>query len=451
MAVACSTPDKKDVFGPLRVSDNQRYFADANGNPFFWLGDTGWLLFTRLNREDSEKYLDDRKAKGFNVIQVMMLHTLTACNIYGDSALVTGDLTKPVVTDGSLFTDSVQYDFWDHVDYVVNRAAEKQMYIALVPLWGSNVKDARVTPERAAAYGKWVADRYKNCPNVIWLNGGDIKGSDSIAVWKALGENIAATDTNHLITYHPRGRNTSSRWFQNEKWLDFNMCQSGHRTYAQDNDSNGMMFGEDNWRFIANDLALTPLKPTLDGEPSYEEIPYGLHDTLLPRWNADEIRRYAYWSVFAGASGFTYGHNSVMQFFKSTDKEGAYGAITHWPEAINAPGAQQMKHIRSLMESRPYFDRIPDQTLIASNQGEKHEWIAGTRGNDYAFIYTWTGKSFGVNMGKIDGDKVKASWFDPRTGQTQEIGAYVNSGVVEFDAPGDPRIGNDWVLVLDKQ
>jgi hypothetical protein len=234
--------------------------------------------------------------------------------------------------------------------------------------------------------------------------------------------------------------------------LDFNMSQSGHRTYAQDNDTLGMMFGEDNWRFIEMDLALSPLKPTLDGEPSYEEIPYGLHDTTLPRWNDSELRRYGYWSVFAGAAGFTYGHNSVMQFHRPIDKEGAYGAISYWTDALSAPGALQMQHLKNLMLSRSYFDRVPDQSLVTpETQGERYDYVVVTRGNGYAMFYTYTGKTIGVDLPKLGYKAVTASWYDPRTGATTVIGDFSGDKATEFDAPGQPQNGNDWVLVVEER
>src|SRR4051812_575331 len=72
----------------LSVSANERFFSDEHGAPFFWLGDTGWLLFSKLNREEAQIYFQDRRQKGFNVIQVMVLHTVAATNVYGDSALI---------------------------------------------------------------------------------------------------------------------------------------------------------------------------------------------------------------------------------------------------------------------------------------------------------------------------------------------------------------------------
>jgi hypothetical protein len=450
LALSCSQP-KEVGLTPLKISENQRYFTDSTGQPVFWLGDTGWLLFSRLTREESIQYLDARAQQGYNVLQVMVLHNLDACNVYGDSALVGKSVAHPLVTEGNAPSDSLQYDYWDHVDFVVEEALKRNLYMALVPVWGNNVKGGHVSRAEMAVYGQFIAERYKDKANIIWLNGGDVRGSDSIATWNILGEQLRQYDPNHLITYHPRGRTSSSRWFQNEKWLDFNMSQSGHRTYAQDNDTLGMMFGEDNWRFIEMDLALSPLKPTLDGEPSYEEIPYGLHDTTLPRWNDSELRRYGYWSVFAGAAGFTYGHNSVMQFHTAKIKEGAYGAISYWPEALNAPGAMQMQHLKKLMLSRSYFDRVPDQTLVTpETQGERYDYVVATRGNDYAMFYTYTGKSFSVDLSKM-AESVSASWYDPRTGASTIIGDFKTNEPLPFNPPGEPANGNDWVLVVDKK
>ncbi|WP_231490925.1 glycoside hydrolase family 140 protein [Pedobacter sp. Leaf170] len=444
---------EKPHFGDksLLVSDNGRFFSNGDGKPFFWLGDTGWLLFSRLNREETNTYLEDRKQKGFNVIQVMVLHDVAAKNIYGDSALVAKNVSIPVVTDKSDFKDSTAYDYWDHVDYAIDKAAEKGLYMALVPVWGTNVKEKKVNEAQAKAYAKFLADRYKDKWNIIWLNGGDIRGSDGLKVWNTIGETLRANDPNHLITFHPRGRTASSAWFHDSKWSDFDMVQSGHRRYNQDTSAKEKLhYGEDNWKYIEADYKLKPNKPTIDGEPSYEDIPQGLHDTREPRWNDADVRRYGYWSVFAGAFGYTYGHNSVMQMYKKTDLKPAYGPNDTWDIALNAKGATQMKFLKDLMLSRSYFDRVPDQTLVAGTNGEKYDRVLATRGEEYAMFYTYTGKTFSVQLGKTDGDDVTASWFDPRTGKTTVIGEFENKGIKEFNPPGDAANGNDWVLILDK-
>lgn len=443
----CSFSGKKESKTPqLKVSENHRFLTNADGKPFFWLGDTGWLLFSKLTREEAEKYLDDRARKGFNVIQVMVLHELKVTNVYGDSALIRQDVSQPAVTSGSSVENSKEYDFWDHMDFVINKAEEKGIYMALVPVWGSNVKSGKISRTQVDQYSNWLAKRYAEKSNIIWLNGGDLAGSDSTAIWEIIGNNLRKYAPNQLITYHPFGRTQSSTWFHNAQWLDFNMVQSGHRRYDQDDSKLG--FGEDNWKYIRDAYNLTPVKPTIDGEPSYEGIPQGLHDTTQPRWTNNDLRRYAYWSVFAGAFGFTYGNNAVMQMHKPGDKKPAYGAKDFWFVAINSPGASEMVHLKNLVLSKPFFERVPDQSIIVNN-GEKYNYLAATRGKNYALIYAYNGRNMEINTGKIEGRKIAASWFNPRNGSYTKIGTFRDSGILTFDPPGEMQDGNDWVLMLD--
>lgn len=435
MLAACKAAEEKHLPG-IKISDNHRFFATTNGDPFFWLGDTGWLLFVKLDREETDAYLEDRRQKGFNVIQVMVIHNVEkAVNAYGDSALHQQNVAMPDTTS--------ENGFWDHVDYTVDKAAEKGLYMAMVPIWGTNVKEGKVNAAQAKSFCEFLTARYKHKPNIIWLNGGDIKGSDSLHVWETMGNTLRAGDPGHLISFHPRGRFRSAEWFHNESWLDFNMFQSGHKTYEQD--TAPPRTGEDNWKYIQADYALEPVKPTLDAEPSYEDIPHGLHDTLLPRWNDRDVRRYAYWSVLAGGCGFTYGHNAVMQFYNGSEK-GSYGVRQKWQDALDAPGAAQMIHLRDLILSKPYYERIPDQSLV-EEQGERYDYLVASRGQRYAFIYNYTGRSMNIRMGKIEGRDVKASWFDPRNGKYGEAGSFANEGTKTFDPPTK----EDWVLVLESQ
>lgn len=431
------------------ISENGRYLATENGDPFFWLGDTGWLLFQKLSREEAVKYFDDRKQKGFNVIQVVVIHNINkSTNFYGDSALTGHRIDQPRVTEGSSPGDPEQYDYWDHVDYLVKLAREKGLYLAMVPIWGSNVRSGQVTISQAKKYAGWLASRYSNEPNIIWINGGDVKGSDSTGIWNAIGSVIRRTSPEHLITFHPFGRNCSSEWFHNESWLDFNMFQSGHRRYDQD--TAGLRYGEDNWRYMADDYKKSPVKPSLDGEPSYESIPQGLHDPSQPYWTDADVRRYAYWSVFAGGCGFTYGHNAIMQFNKKGNPDPAYGVREYWENALDAPGASEMIFLKELILSRPYFERVPSQEILAGNIGERYDYIVATRGKDYAFAYTCNGSNINISTEKLLWKEYKALWFNPRNGTFIKIGIFPAGGKETFNPPGDKAAGNDWVLVLDR-
>ncbi len=421
----------------------------ADGTPFFWLGDTGWRLFQRLTREEAVEYLEDRRNKGFNVIQVMIASSAGEKNAYGQEAFAEGNPGQPKTTPGANPARPEEYDYWDHIDFVLTEAETRGLYMAMLPAWCSLAKTA-LNETNARPYAGFLLRRFKNRPNIIWVNGGDCRGSDYTELWKLIGRTLKENDPNHLVTYHPFGGTSSSMWFHNEPWLDFNMFQIGHRRYDQIREEQKAFWkGEDGWRFVEEDLAKLPPKPTIDGEPSYESIPQGLHDPKEPYWDANHVRRYAYWAVIAGACGHTYGHNAVMQMHKPGVGKGAYGVREFWREALQAPGAHQVPHIKRLMLSRPYFERVPDQSLIAGTNGERYERVMATRGNSYALLYTFTARPFSVRMGKITGSAASAWWFDPRTGKASRIGEFPNRGVRTFTPPGMPGEGNDWVLVLD--
>ncbi|MBS1512863.1 MAG: glycoside hydrolase family 140 protein [Bacteroidetes bacterium] len=434
---------------PLQISSNHRFFQTKDGKPFFWQGDTGWLLFIKCTREEAVKYLDDRQQKGYNVIQVMLVHDINkAVNLYGDSAIQNKNLAQPVTTPGNNFYNAAEYDYWDHVDYVIDEAAKRGIYMALVPVWGGNIK--HVTEAQAKVYAAFLANRYKNKTNIIWLNGGDIKGTDGLAQWNAIGNTIRSIDKNHLISFHPRGRNSSSAWFHQQPWLDFNMIQSGHKDYAQDTVSTEKLhYGEDNWKYIVDDYKLQPVKPTLDGEPSYENIPHGLHDSLEKRWTADDIRRYAYWEVLAGGAGFTYGNNSVMQFYHKGDKESSFGANANWEEELNAPGAAQIQYLKQLMLSHDYFSRRPAQEIVL-NDGTRYDKIIAAKGSSYVYVYTYNARDVKLALNKVNFKPAKATWFSPADSQVIAIKNFKYTPVQTFSPPGEKKAGNDWVLILER-
>jgi hypothetical protein len=456
LALACASEPPPEalqtppsLIGELQVAPGGRYLQYADGRPFFWLGDTAWLLFKRLNREEAEIYLEDRRSKGFNVIQVMVLHGADDVNAYGAAALVDEDPSQPRTTPGADWMKEGEYDFWDHVDWIVDKAAEKDLYVGMVAAWGSNARSGKLNEDNVDAYTRFLAERYGERPNIVWVTGGDTHGDRETTVWQRMGELFDELDPDALTTFHPFGRTQSSTWFHSEPWLDFNMFQSGHRRYDQDDTPETK--GEDNWRYVAEDLALDPPKPTIDGEPSYEGIPQGLHDPAEPYWTDADARRYAWWSVFAGAAGHTYGHSAIMQMYKKEHGEGAYGVRETWDVALHAPGSGQMQHLKNLMLSRSYFDRVPDQSLIAGENGERYDRVIATRGPDYAYFYTYTGRTFSVRTDALPGEKLQAYWYDPRTGEPQGIGGFEKTSERTFDPPGEPAPGNDWALVLESR
>lgn len=165
------------------------------------------------------------------------------------------------------------------------------------------------------------------------------------------------------------------------------MFTSGHRNYEQDDTEKG--YGEDNWRYVLDDLSKKPQKPTIDGEPSYESLPQGLHDHSMPYWTDSDVRRYAYWSVFAGACGHVYGPNSVRQVYIEGVNKPESGAKISFFEALDDEGSFDMQYLKNLMLSRPYFDRVNAQFLLV-DEGERYDRVLVIRGADYLMAYDYT-------------------------------------------------------------
>ncbi|SFJ79232.1 Putative collagen-binding domain of a collagenase [Paenibacillus sp. UNC496MF] len=427
----------------LKVSENRRYLVTEDGEPFFWLGDTAWELFHRSTREEADHYLRNRAERGYTVIQAVGLAEfggLTKPNAYGRVPLLRSadGAFDPSAPDTA--AEPGGYSYWDHVDYVVDKAAELGLYIALLPTWGDKYHIAWgegpdiFAPDNARTYGRWLGERCRDRSNVIWVLGGDraLTQRRHFEIVNAMAEGLAEGDGGrHLRTFHPMGGRSSSRHVHDEPWLDFNMIQSSHGLGEQ---SNHML--------VAADYARTPVKPTLEAEPCYEDHPRGFNP-VNGYFDEADVRKAAYYGVLAGGLGITYGHHCVW----SLNTEPTSTFIMTWKQAILRPGAAQMRHVRTLAESRPMLERVPDQSLLAANE-EGANYAVAARGERHAFLYSPNGLALRAAMGRIAGEEVDASWFDPRTGETTAIGRFPNAGETTFLPPQAGR-GRDWVLVLD--
>lgn len=411
--------------GRLVISSNNRYLQFENGRPFFWLGDTGWLVPQHLDRAEVEYYFNKCRRAGYNMVQIQVMDAVPSYNIYGQQSLPYGwDFTKA--------DPEGVYSYWDHLDYIVRKAEQNGIYIGMVAIWGSQVQAGNINAEQAKAYGKFLAERYKNSPNIIWIMGGDIQGDIHPEVWNALATSIKSIDNKHLMTYHPRGRYTSAKWWNKASWMDFHTFQSGHRKYGQRMGNKDYPIPdsteEDNWMYVDSTWAYKPIKPVLDDEPSYEDIPKGLHDANEARWQDYDVRRYAYWSVFAGSCGHTYGHNAIMQMLKPgyPTGYGSDGTVKAWYQGLEDPGYNQMQYLIELMLSFPYFDRIPDQSIIAGKNGVKYDRLIATRGKDYLMVYNYNSDEMKIDLRKISGKKKLLWWFNPSDGAISFIGTADN-------------------------
>lgn len=424
----------------LSISNNKRYLLE-DGKPFFWLGDTAWLLFSRCSIDDAYIYLKNRAAKGFNVIQIMLTNEIGVADIYGNKPFIDNDLCK-IDVNGTYIQNALK---------MCKIANELGMYVAIVPCWGSLAKDGYLNTLNVVEFSTMVSDIFKDIDKLIYFVGGDVRGDVCFNVFNLMGKTLKDLNKNKFVTFHPFGRTSSSYWFSDVDWLDINMFQSGHRRYDQKNlsywdDNNGkeLWYGEDNFGYVYHDSKY--LKPTLDSEPSYEQIPQGLHNPNEPYWQACDVRRYAYWSVFAGACGHTYGDNSIIQFYDESTIKIAYSAKDYWYMAIHHSGSSQMKFLKDLMCSVDFINGKDRCDLLTSPQKEKYGRVQVFAGENYLFAYDYLGEEFSLNLSEFK-QNLSAYWFDPENGSMSYFGE-VKGENISFKPQKKYSTDNDWVLVL---
>jgi hypothetical protein len=421
----------------LSISPNSRFLVWEDGSPFFWLADTAWELFHRTTMAEAELYLEHRRQQGFTVVQAVALAEFDGLNVPN------AQRERPLIDNDPLRPNEA---YFRYVDRVIELAARKGIVVGLLPTWGDKVEllahgkgPIVFDSETARRYGEWIGNRYRDFWNIVWINGGDRQGGGSNRqVWEALAQGVKSADPNHLMTFHPLGGDgghSSSEWFHSSEWLDFNLAQSGHERRHHPN-----------FEIVSRDYGTQPVKPCLDGEPRYEDHGINWKPQELGWFDDYDVRQAAYWAVFAGAFGHTYGCHPVWQFFSER-----YAPITFarrcWRQALDLPGAHQMRHLRNLIESRPMLSRVPDQSFL-NEEGRDAEHRRACRGDGYAFIYLPQGGSVTVNLEPLQESRTRAWWYDPRTGKAHAVGILEQSRLTQLTAPWAGPCA-DWVLVLD--
>ena len=435
----------------LKVHPEGHYLMTEKCAPFFWLGDTAWELFHRLDREEAVRYLDNRAQLGYTVVQAVAIAELDGVNVpnaYGHKPFGFAKGAKdpePIVADGP------DNDYWDHVDFIVKAANDRGITVAMLPTWGRWWKQNAVfTAESGRRYCEWLATRYRDA-GVVWVLGGDrsIDKPGERAIIDAMAAGLRAGDGGkHLITFHPHGGGASSRSLPNCDWIDFHMRQNGHT----------IDYSKNAWERYAGTLeeaVRTPAKPVLDGEPVYEGHPVDFRPDDRGHTVAADIRRAFFWDMFNGAFGHTYGHHSIWQMYDE-GRGPVNRPLMTWKEALDEPGARQLGLAKKLFETRAFFTRVPaPEIIVPANPaslvpGTGTRRFVATRDRDgsFAMVYVPVGRPFTVDLSCVKAEKVRLSWYDPRTGKEELIGIVANPGRKSFTPPTPGEL-LDWVLTAD--
>lgn len=410
---------------PIRVSPNGRYFVDGRGDPFFWLGDTAWPLFGQYARAEAEAYLVNRARKGFTIIQGVLA--------WGGGTGFETPLPGPNYAGDPPWLGGPEHPneaYFQNVDDLVRCAAAHGLILAMLPTWGYYVNDVQVlNPENARAYGRWLGARYKEAPNIVWVNGGDRIPTRYEEVYRALAHGLREGDGGaHLITYHPCGWRSSAQFFHQEDWLDFNMIETWTEWAKV-------------YPAVLADTLLLPVKPVVLGEGAYEngpEYPQGPITPLI-------VRRQAWWAFTAGGF-FTYGQDQMWRMGPG------------WTTTFDTPGAGHMTVFKQIATSRPWWKMVPDQGLFAAGVSCERTLNTALRSvdSDCALIYLSSQCHVLIHLDKILTRRVRATWIDPRNGEEREAGIYATGNQVASTFPqpasqwfSTPGHWEDAVLALD--
>jgi hypothetical protein len=414
----------------LQVDATHRFLVNAHKQPFFWLGDTAWELLHRLDLEESRYYFEDRKSKGFNVIQTVILAELDGLNTpnaYREKPLINNDPTKP------------NEAYFNHVDAVVQLAGQLGIYLGLLPTWGDKynkkwgIGPEVFTPDNAEIFGRFLGNRYKDAPNIVWVLGGDRIPDDEedYLINCRMAKSLRSSGGGHLISLHPMGGHIASDIFGQEAWLDIDMFQSRHQK------------GFKEFKLTRKAIKNRPKRPVIDAEPGYENIPNLLNKLQLQRLNDYDIRKAAYWNMLCGAAGHTYGCNELWQIY-SEDKRALHGAHLHWREALTLPGATQMGYMKRFFESLPWQTLKPSQELLAGFNWKNRRHITVMADMEMIILvaYSPAGRTIRWAPKILKCRNFNAYWFDPTCGRLTE------KGQVESDYFPVPNKEQDWLLLV---
>ena len=441
----CGEPSSRTSFGqhgPIRVSDNRRYLAHADGTPFLWLADTAWSGPLRSTVEEWDDYTRQRVRQGFTAVQWVATQYLAA---------PAGDRHGQMPYRGHERI-AVNPAFYQRLDARLEALNQAGLLGAPVLLWAAEWSNPQVNAanpglmlpeEQAAPLARYMVARW-GAHQVVWvLNGdGDYRGPKAER-WRRIGRTVFGGGDHAPVVLHPNGMNIPFEEFRHEAWLDIVGYQSGHGD--DDNTLRWLVAGPP-----AQDWKHDPPRPFLNLEPPYEyHISYQSRQRITPF----QTRRALYWSLLvAPTAGVTYGGHGVWGWDDGTAPPVAHpntGIPLPWREALRMPAAEQVAQIAALFSRIAWWKLRPAPELLAEQPGElaPARFVAAARSEegDLAIVYVPADRVVALRLEHLRSGLI-ARWFDPRTGEyTPATPAAGDDG--RFETPGD----GDWALLFGAQ
>ncbi|MEO8471552.1 MAG: DUF4038 domain-containing protein [Chryseolinea sp.] len=331
--------------------------------------------------------------------------------------------------------------YFDHAAWVIRLADSLGLLMAIAPMWagccgkGYGGKGAVGHTsfmstnglEKCSAFGEFLGQKYKKFKNILWIMGGDIDPFEDKEMIDTMAKSIKSKAPSQLMTFHPSSAHSSTDIWDNPSWLDVTMSYTYFRGFNKAWTQDMPDVYELNWK----EYSKRPVRPYFIGESTYEE--------LEGEWGSQtQVRKQAYWSVLGGGIGNAYG-TQLWDF------------PADWRRYLDHPGANSFQFYVALFNKYPWHRIIPDPEshIIIEGKGEiAHNSMAvaaSDQKHEFIVVYIPSRRRLKVDASLIKSNRVKASWFDPRTGKYSTISTNAESRVGTFESPDE----RDWVLVLE--
>lgn len=416
--------------GFVRIMEQGRGFEHWDSTPFFWLADTVWSCPAKAELEEWKEFIDYRSRQGYNVMQMNSLpqHDQTGqfYRLPFASSAQGWDLNKPEASYFRILDEMVEY------------AAEKGIYSALVVLWFDYVpntnptwnikRKALFTPEQAARYGRYLAARY-GAYGAMWLVSGDTDYCDDYAdeVYSAAARAIRKAYPVHTpMTAHLNGGLFTPERLNKHEWLSFHMHQSSHTERSKES---AIYFARKNREY-------SPIRPVLNGEPCYEGA---YNHEKKEKFRNEFIREVAWASIFAGGNaGLTYGAHGLWSWHREGECFGdtfTYRVSDDWRTAMQFPVARQMILLKYFFEKLEWWRLEP----LTGDEWYANGAVAAAY-DDKSVIVVYLPDESPFTVKIDDAENYHAVYYNPVTGQYSDcILERTNNGWIaqKADWPGD--------------
>ena len=457
---------------PVAISANQRYLQDQNNVPFPILGRTAWFI-TSLPVADYKTFIDDTVAKGYNAIEFHVVNhdprgnhppfngngDLPFLKRLNDSdwngSLTYGPNNININTEAPNF-DTRNEAYWSFVDGLLAYCESKGILAFMFPAYvGYPGTDQGWMNEMVAngtkkmnGYGVWIANRYKNQKNLVWMAGGDMMNFDK-----------SQTEVEQsLITGLKSVANQQSIYFSAE-WSrgsiatdqpDFGSQMTLNGTYANSLDINNQG---------RRAYARTPTIPAFLLEQPYDEE--GPDGNGVNPDATQPVRRFQWWGWLSNIGGYISGNGYVWPFNPAFDP---INNKDDWHQHLNTQNTQDMARLNAFIRSIAWYNLVPSELdgmkkLVTAGSGSSltsSDYVAAAATPDGTLLVAYVPPdhvgSITIDMTVMSGP-ARARWFNPASAAYTPIGTFAIAGTLDFTIPlgGNGTAFADWVLLLEKQ